>query len=63
MIGKDPSESTPDYMADKFIALRAYGHWENRGQPFGSPEIDWHRAVGEINLEMTRASGTFRDLQ
>jgi hypothetical protein len=30
------------------IALRAYGLWEGRGCPIGSPEEDWFRAEREI---------------
>jgi hypothetical protein len=58
MPDKDPSDSTPDYMADKFIALRAYEYWEKRGSPFGSPTVDWFKAIEDIKDDMTRASGT-----
>ena len=48
----------PDsYLADKFVALRAYYYWLQRGCPFGSPIIDWFKAVGDISREMTLASG------
>lgn len=36
-----------DVMADKKTAERAYYLWERRGHPFGSPDIDWFRAVDE----------------
>jgi hypothetical protein len=58
MTDKNPANSSPDYMADKFIALRAYEYWEKRGKPFGSPTDDWFRAIEDINGEMTQASGT-----
>jgi hypothetical protein len=31
------------------IALHAYYHWERRGRPFGSPEVDWYWAVEDLN--------------
>jgi hypothetical protein len=54
------TESTPaaDYMGDKFIAQRAYQYWEQRGRPFGTPEVDWLKAIDNIHLEMTFASGS-----
>jgi hypothetical protein len=30
------------------VASRAYQFWEERGQPWGTPEIDWFRAEGEL---------------
>jgi hypothetical protein len=30
------------------IALLAYGYWEERGRPEGSPEEDWYRAETEL---------------
>ena len=30
------------------VAKLAYLFWEERGRPFGSPEIDWSRAVREL---------------
>ena len=30
------------------IELRAYECWEKRGQPWGTPEIDWFRAEHEL---------------
>lgn len=26
----------------------AYQHWEKRGRPFGSPEVDWFAAEGAL---------------
>jgi hypothetical protein len=33
------------------IELRAYGLWENRGRPLGTPEVDWFRAERELTEE------------
>ena len=30
------------------IELRAYEFWEERGRPWGTPEIDWFKAEGEL---------------
>ena len=30
------------------VAKLAYLFWEERGRPFGSPEIDWSRAEREL---------------
>jgi hypothetical protein len=30
------------------IAALAYEYWQERGQPEGSAEEDWHRAVKEL---------------
>ena len=30
------------------VARLAYRFWEERGSPFGSSEIDWHRAEQEL---------------
>jgi len=30
------------------IALRAYRSWEERGRPWGTPEIDWFSAEREL---------------
>ena len=54
--GEQMTES--DYMADTFIALRAYFYWQQRGTPFGSPNEDWFKAIGDINREMHFASGS-----
>jgi hypothetical protein len=56
--GNEAKRNPGDYIGDKFIAVRAYLHWQDRGKPFGSPELDWFRAKEDIRREMTRASGT-----
>jgi Protein of unknown function (DUF2934) len=30
------------------IALHAYHHWERRGRPFGSPDVDWYWAIEDL---------------
>jgi len=30
------------------IAKLAYLHWEKRGRPSDSPEVDWYQAVEEL---------------
>ena len=40
-------ELTPDFFGEsrhEFVARLAYQHWERRGMPLGSPEIDWFAA-------------------
>ena len=32
------------------IAMRAYQRWENRGRPFGSPEVDWVNAEEDLGV-------------
>jgi hypothetical protein len=38
-----------DVMLDKEIADLAHQYWEQRGRPSGSPEVDWYRAVEDVN--------------
>jgi hypothetical protein len=33
------------------IAALAYAFWEQRGRPFGSPEVDWFKAERRLTLE------------
>jgi hypothetical protein len=47
----------PDTCLERFIALRAYEYWVQRGCPFDSPDIDWFKAIEDIRCEMTQASG------
>jgi hypothetical protein len=38
---------TPDFLGEsrhEFVQKLAYQHWERRGMPLGSPEIDWFAA-------------------
>jgi hypothetical protein len=39
------------------IAQHAYFHWEERGRPEGSPEIDWLQAEQEL-LDQRRERAT-----
>ena len=33
------------------LCRAAYGFWQERGCPDGSPEVDWQRAEEELGLE------------
>ncbi len=40
-------ELTTDFLGEnrhEFVAKLAYKLWEERGRPFGSPEVDWFAA-------------------
>jgi hypothetical protein len=37
------------------IELRAYQFWQDRGQPWGTPDVDWFKA--EEELSMFKAAG------
>jgi hypothetical protein len=41
-----------DPMIEKQIVLRAYCYWEERGRPFGTPEVDWYRAAEDVKNEL-----------
>lgn len=52
-------ELTPDFFGEsrhEFVARLAYQHWERRGMPLGSPEIDWFAAERAV-YESLIASG------
>jgi hypothetical protein len=36
------------FISHEETALRAYYCWERRGKPIGSPDVDWYRAVEEL---------------
>jgi hypothetical protein len=38
-----------DHSNDEQIALRAYQAWEERGRPWGTPDIDWFRAERDLS--------------
>jgi len=40
--------STRRTVSEGEIAVRAYYHWERRGRPFGSPEVDWYWAIEDL---------------
>ena len=37
----------------EMVARRAYRLWEERGCPFGSPEVDWYKAQAEWEAQHT----------
>jgi Protein of unknown function (DUF2934) len=42
-----PLELTTDFLGEdrhEFVAKLAYKLWQERGRPFGSPEVDWFAA-------------------
>ena len=44
---QQPLELTPDFPYEsrhEFVAELAYKLWEQRGHPFGSPDVDWFAA-------------------
>jgi len=44
---QQPVQLIPDFLGEnrhEFVAKLAYILWEQRGRPFGSPEVDWFRA-------------------
>jgi hypothetical protein len=52
-------ELTTDFLGEdrhEFVAKLAYKFWEERGHPFGSPEVDWFRAERAVYLSLL-ASG------
>ena len=54
-----PIELTTDFLGEdrhEFVAKLAYKYWEQRGQPFGSPEIDWFVAERDVYSSLV-ASG------
>jgi len=58
--GQQPVELTPDFLGEsrhEFVARLAYQHWERRGMPLGSPEIDWFAAERAL-YESLVASGS-----
>jgi hypothetical protein len=44
---KQHNESGPD----PAVQLRAYELWEQRGRPWGTPDIDWFSAEQEIHRD------------
>jgi len=50
---------TPDFLGEdrhEFVAKLAYQLWEERGRPFGSPEVDWFAAERAVYSAL-QASG------
>ena len=45
--GQQGVELTPDFPGEsrhEFVAKLAYQHWQRRGMPLGSPDVDWFAA-------------------
>jgi hypothetical protein len=56
---KQPLELIPDFLGEdrhEFVAKLAYTLWEERGRPFGSPEVDWFAAERAVYSSLV-ASG------
>jgi hypothetical protein len=56
---QQPLELIPDFMGEdrhEFVAKLAYKLWEERGRPFGSPEVDWFAAERAVYSSLV-ASG------
>jgi hypothetical protein len=52
-------ELTTDFLGEdrhEFVAKLAHQLWEERGRPFGSPEVDWFRAERAVYAALV-ASG------
>jgi Protein of unknown function (DUF2934) len=44
---QQPLKFIPDFLGEdrhEYVAKLAYQLWEERGRPFGSPEVDWFAA-------------------
>lgn len=55
-ISPPETEQTSRVIAHEEIALHAYYHWQRRGRPFGSPEVDWYWAIRELEGRLNRPS-------
>jgi hypothetical protein len=56
---EQPIELTTDFLGEdrhEFVAKLAYQLWEERGRPFGSPEVDWFQAERAVHASLL-ASG------
>ena len=55
---------TTDFMGEdrhEFVAKLAYELWQQRGRPFGSPEVDWFAAEQAVKASL-EASGMIAPL-
>jgi hypothetical protein len=55
---RQPPELTPDHLGEnrrEFVAKLAYQYWEDRGRPFGSPEVDWYQAERAVYSSLLRS--------
>jgi hypothetical protein len=56
---QQPLELTTDFLGEdrhEFVAKVAYKFWEERGRPFGSPDVDWFAAERAVYSSLV-ASG------
>ena len=56
---QQPLELTTDFLGEdrhEFVARVAYKFWEERGRPFGSPDVDWFAAERAVYSSLV-ASG------
>ena len=56
---QQPLELIPDFLGEdrhEFVAKLAYELWQERGRPFGSPEVDWFAAERAVYASLM-ASG------
>jgi len=56
---QQPLELTTDFLGEdrhEFVAKVAYKFWEERGRPFGSPDLDWFAAERAVYSSLV-ASG------
>ena len=64
-----PVELATDFLGEdrhEFVAKLAYKLWEQRGRPFGSPEVDWfaaERAVYSALVESGLVAPSAKDPQ
>ena len=42
---------------DEVTAILAHRHWEKRGCPLGSPDVDWFAAKNQITLGLSADEG------
>ena len=66
---QQPLELTTDFLGEdrhEFVAKVAYKFWEERGRPFGSPDVDWlaaERAVYSLLVASGLVVQSENDLQ
>jgi len=66
---QQPLELTTDFLGEdrhEFVAKVAYKLWEERGRPFGSPDVDWfaaERAVYSSLIASGLVAPSANDLQ
>ena len=56
---QQPLALTTDFLGEdrhEFVAKMAYKFWEERGRPFGSPDVDWFAAERAVYSSLV-ASG------